>query len=299
MLSIIVPVYRNASAALRLLNALDMQVLPPEYGLEVIVVDDGSGDDTPNQLAAANYPFLRVLTLPQNSGRSNARNAGASQARGKYLIFIDCDCLPADTGFVTTHINMLEGGMIASCGPLSGHGTGFWKRYQDEASTRRALQYVRGMSYVGTTANFAVRTEVFRAIGGFDKRYIHYGFEDRDMLVRLSQHGLIGWCPNAIMQHLDTLNLPEVLAKIREAGGESANLFAIDHLSIYRELGYAAIDTRIHRWLRFIGTLFGPVLGSAPLVERLLDSRLLPYPMGRIAVKWLTALAFLRGSMDS
>ncbi|MCX7897674.1 MAG: glycosyltransferase [Rhodocyclaceae bacterium] len=89
LLSIVLPVYNVAPylpACLDSLAALD----PPAD--EIIAVDDGSSDASPEILAsyAARLPQLRIIRQP-NGGLSVARNVGLEAARGKYLAFVDSD----------------------------------------------------------------------------------------------------------------------------------------------------------------------------------------------------------------
>ena len=274
------------------------QVLPDGLLCEIIVVDDGSDDDTALLLSTCNAPNVRILRLSRNQGRSAARNAGATHARGEFLAFVDCDCRPATTHFLASHLRMLRNNYIATCGPVAGDGHGFWSRYQSDASARRARQHAQGASFAGSTQNFAVRTEAFRQVGGFDTRYKEYGFEDRDLFVRLSKLGALGWCVDASVVHFDTLTLPGVLGKMHRAGGDSAELFARDHADAYEKLGYAALDTRLHAWLRPVALLLNPLLGIAPSVDRLLNHRQIPYVLVKPLVKLLVALAYMHGTSD-
>lgn len=297
MLSIVIPVYRNARSALDLVADLARQRLPTGLTLEIIMVDDGSGDDTHDVLASAESSLVRVVALPENTGRATACNTGATQANGRYIVFIDCDCRPVGDSFLASHVEVLDNGCIAACGPLAGSGSGFWKKYQDDASLVRARRHAAGVAYAGTTANCSVNADAFRKVGGFDVRYRTYGFEDRDLLIRLSTVGAIGWCDTAIMQHCDRLTLSGLVAKMREAAGQSAVVFSGDHPDAYRQLGYAALDSRLRPWLKPAGTLSRWLVDSSGRVEPWLDSRWMPYPFARIAVKLLSGLAYLQGSM--
>lgn len=298
MISVIIPVYRNACGALDVAAALLQQALPQDTSLEVIIVDDGSGDGTASLLRQHENEHVRVLEHPYNIGRAAARGTGASQARGEYLVFIDCDCRPEDRGLLSAHLEVLRGGHIASTGPVVPRGCedAFWSRYQGDASRRRGRQHSRGAVYSGTTANLAVLASAFRQSGGFDPRYVDYGFEDRDLLVRLSRLGSLQWCPEARVTHLAALTLPGVLDKMRIAGGGSAALFSRDHPEAYRSLGFAALDVRLHPTLRPLATLAGPVLRTAPLVERLLGRRWIPYGVARPVVKLFAGLAYMEGT---
>lgn len=296
MISVIVPVYRDTANATALVEALLQQEFPPDCSLEIIVVDDGSDDASVADLLRLQEDRVRVLALPSNAGRSRARNAGADQAKGEFLAFVDCDCRPTDQHFLAAHLRLLRSDCIASCGPVTGDGRGFWSRYQDDASSRRARQHARGVAYAGSTQNFAVRAEAFRQCGGFDSRYKTYGFEDRDLFVRLSDSGAIGWCAEAAVRHLDPLSLTGVLSKMQLAAGESAILFSRDHADAYRKLGYAALDARLHGWLRPVCTLLHPTLRIAPAIDNLLARRRVPYPIARIAVRLFSALAYSHGT---
>lgn len=295
----VIPVFRDAANALALIKALQGQILPARTELEIVVVDDGSGDGTAEALQACASDTVRLIALPQNVGRAKARNAGAAAALGDMLVFIDCDCRPTSDDFLAAHWWLLNRGYIATCGRVTGDGNGFWSRYQADASARRERQHARGAVCSGSTQNFAVDKAAFRRIGGFDTRYREYGFEDRDLFARLARSGAVGWCHDAQVRHLDALTLPGVLEKMKRAAGESAILFMQDHAQAYRALGYSAIDVRLHGWLRLPCIAFKPMLRLAPVVDALLRKNYLPYGVAKRIVKLLTALAYAVGSMQS
>lgn len=296
MISIIIPVFRDAPNALALIKALQDQAIPDGVDHEIIVVDDGSGDGTADVLRSCTDGNVRVFSLAHNGGRAQARNMGAQFALGEVLTFIDCDCRPTCSDFLLSHWRVIESGCVASCGRVTGDGISFWSRYQTEASERRERQHAQGFHFSGSSQNFSVCRNAFRQCGGFDSRYTTYGFEDRDLFVRLSISGKLGWCRAAAVEHLDPLNLPGVLTKMQSAGGESAAMFAHDHPDAYQGLGYAVIDVRIHPWLRPIAWLANPILRIAPVIDRALEAPWMPYPVARIMVKLMSALAYLRGT---
>ena len=92
--SIILPTCDRAEMSRRCLDALSAQTHP---NLEVIVVDDGSRDDTPAMLkdfAAEHEKFpLIVLTNPSNRGANFSRNRGVAASNGELVAFLDSDCL--------------------------------------------------------------------------------------------------------------------------------------------------------------------------------------------------------------
>lgn len=90
--SVVIPCYRAGATIGRAVASVDAQTLRP---LEVIVVDDASGDDTQDELErlAARYgrDWVKILAFPKNRGVSEARNAGIDLAKGAYVAFLDAD----------------------------------------------------------------------------------------------------------------------------------------------------------------------------------------------------------------
>jgi glycosyltransferase involved in cell wall biosynthesis len=88
MISVVIPVYNGAKFLAATLNCVIRQTCPPG---EVIVVDDGSTDASPD-IAADFGPPIRVVRCPHR-GEVSALNAGLADARGELLAFIDADDL--------------------------------------------------------------------------------------------------------------------------------------------------------------------------------------------------------------
>ncbi|MCE8024616.1 MULTISPECIES: glycosyltransferase family 2 protein [Halomonadaceae] len=89
-ISIIVPAYNVASYIEAALESLASQTLPPH---EVIIVDDGSEDDTWERLRAFPHPYRVELIATVNQGQGRARNLGIASASGDYVYFFDADDL--------------------------------------------------------------------------------------------------------------------------------------------------------------------------------------------------------------
>ncbi|HWC32537.1 MAG TPA: glycosyltransferase family 2 protein, partial [Actinomycetota bacterium] len=73
--------------------ALPAALVQEDVDLEVVVVDDGSRDETPERLAELTDPRLRVIRNLEPLGVAQARNAGIAAARGRWLAFLDDDDL--------------------------------------------------------------------------------------------------------------------------------------------------------------------------------------------------------------
>ena len=108
MLSVIVPVYNAETFLPESLDSLLKVQLEEPY--EIIAVDDGSKDGTPEilQAYAEEHEHIRILTQ-KNGGVSRARNAGIEEAKGKYITFADGDDW-VEPGFYAAALRELEQG---------------------------------------------------------------------------------------------------------------------------------------------------------------------------------------------
>src|SRR5438270_6004732 len=104
-ISVIIPAYNNA----KLVRQAIQSVLDQSYrAIELIVVDDGSTDNTAQVIATIDAPILTYIHQA-NRGVAAARNAGACAATGEYLIFLDQDdlllptCLEVYAEFLQSH----------------------------------------------------------------------------------------------------------------------------------------------------------------------------------------------------
>ena len=86
--SVIIPVYNQEELIIRCLDSI-----PKREDVEIIVINDGSTDNTLNTLEEykKNYSKLNIITYENNEGVSYARNKGIDAALGDYLLFIDSD----------------------------------------------------------------------------------------------------------------------------------------------------------------------------------------------------------------
>jgi len=98
--SVVIPTHRRPETLFRVLDALGRQEGPPAF--EVVVVDDGSRDSTPDRLRAYRslYP-LRCLSQ-ENSGPARARNRGVVESRGDVVVFLGDDTVP-EPAFLAVH----------------------------------------------------------------------------------------------------------------------------------------------------------------------------------------------------
>src|SRR5690242_2350644 len=108
-ISVVVPAFEAEATMGHCVAALSKQTVPRDQ-YEILVVDDGSTDDTAREAQRAGADH--VLSLQRNVGPAGARNAGINRARGDLIVFTDADCEP-QPDFVASLTNALRDPGIA------------------------------------------------------------------------------------------------------------------------------------------------------------------------------------------
>ena len=123
LVSVIVPTF-NRSAYLR--PAIDSVLGQTLTDLELVVVDDGSSDDTAELLEGIADSRLRVVRHPANRGIAEARNSGLDAAAGKYIAWLDSDdvCRPDRLAVQVRYLEAHPGiALVGGCaGKIRGDG---------------------------------------------------------------------------------------------------------------------------------------------------------------------------------
>ncbi|HEY5751325.1 MAG TPA: glycosyltransferase [Chryseolinea sp.] len=185
-LSVIVPTYQGASKVMNTLSSLERQRL---RDFEVIVVIDGSTDNTQQVIEEATFSFPLHVCVQLNKGRAGARNAGVKEARADTLVFFDDDLVFGDDVLAQYHALANErhpivvGALYAV--PPSGPDEFFdYARYLDNkwvSGITQASRSVLKHPYL-TAANCMLSLDTFRQLGGFDERLPDA--EDFDLAVK-------------------------------------------------------------------------------------------------------------------
>jgi glycosyltransferase involved in cell wall biosynthesis len=183
--SVIIPTYNRA----QYIEESIRSVLVQSYtDLEVVVVDDGSVDDTEKVVSAIADPRLRYIRQ-ENRGRSNARNHALSLARGKYVAFLDSDDLylpgkiELQVDYLKKHPNV--GMVYTSAYCINDGGEMLADRYEATVSGRIYEQIAFFTPVTITLPTVMTYREVMDHVGGFDENM--HRFEDTDMWRRISK----------------------------------------------------------------------------------------------------------------
>lgn len=171
-ISLVIPTYRRADLIMGLLDRLTEQT---QTDIEVIVVDDSSGDGTYERLSerAGQLPFaVQVLSTPSNAGPATARNLGWRASAAEYVCFIDDDVTP-DPGYLEAGVRTLDAD--PRLGVLQGRtllspDTDLSKVHWGPPNWNQVL-IIEGPTPHFEGCNLFFRRAALESAGGFDEKY--------------------------------------------------------------------------------------------------------------------------------
>ena len=166
--------------------------------LEVIVVDDGSTDDTAQVAESAGATVIRQ----QNAGPASARNTGWQSASGKIICFTDADCSPCKDWVVHVLEGFTDWQVGASAGSYEiANGNSWLARWVHQEIIERHNRMPSFIRAFGSY-NVAIPKYVLQETGGFDPSYRRASGEDNDLSYRILKKGwLIAFRPQAKVAH--------------------------------------------------------------------------------------------------
>jgi glycosyltransferase involved in cell wall biosynthesis len=214
----------------------------PDY--EVILVDDGSTDETP--LLAQQFPNVRTLRQP-NLGLSAARNAGVAAATGEIIAFTDSDCRADEDWLYYLVSDLISGDFVGMGGPN-------FLPPEDSAVATAVMASPGGPAHVMLTdreaehipgCNMAFYKWALEAAGGFDPVFRKAG-DDVDVCWRLQTSGhKLGFSPSGFVWHYRRSSVKAYLKQ--QAGyGEAEALLARKHPDFFGPLGGSIWRGRIY-----------------------------------------------------
>lgn len=182
LVSIIIPCYNQAPFLGEALESACGQTYPR---LEILVVDDGSTDETPE--VVRRLPSVRYIR-ESNQGLSAARNTGLAYSTGRYLVFLD-----ADDRLVPHAVEVGLAALAAhpECACVAGH----YRLISAEGALLRqwprapvdddAYAALLRRNHIGMHATVLYRRAIFEEVGGFDRSV--RACEDYDLLLRIAR----------------------------------------------------------------------------------------------------------------
>jgi glycosyltransferase involved in cell wall biosynthesis len=258
--SVLIPTYNRAETLKRTLQALAAQsAATGEF--EVLVVDDGSTDQTPDEVRQLQekYPVPLHYYYQPNRKQGVARNLGAQNAKGRFLVFLGDDTVPISE-FLEEHrkAHELQDSFHLESSKIVVIGYTTWP---DHFARTRFLEYVGekgwqfGFSLIEDpedvpfnffyTSNLSLSRRFFLGVEGFDEDFHEYGWEDIELSVRLKAEGMrIVYHSAAVAHHYHPMNLRSFLKRQRKVGysawdfyrrhPELGSFLSIDRIPRYR-----------------------------------------------------------------
>lgn len=200
LVTVIIPTYNRA----RMVTASIKSVLKQTYvHLEIIVVDDGSIDDTKRVVASIEDRRIKYLCHAKNKGAPAARNTGISNANGLFTAFLDSDDIwdeskierqvallgkaDSDVGMVYTGIREVdtEGRIVKTYTPRK---------------SGQIYDLLLKRNIIGSTSTPLVRTSVLQNVGGFDERFP--AKQDLDLWLRIAKEYKVLYISDPLISYL-------------------------------------------------------------------------------------------------
>jgi GT2 family glycosyltransferase len=200
--SVVVPAYNARRRLPTCLGSLFRQTYPHDR-YEIILVDDGSQDDTADRARALGRRWDGALQIlrTENGGPARARNAGVRASSGEIIAFMDADCMAYPDWLLELVSTFSAGEAAAVGGPIRNQA------YRDRVSRYlTASRFYRHRVRRGhveylITINLAVRRTALESIGGFHEAASIWN-EDADLSFRLAGQGyMLLLAPRACVVH--------------------------------------------------------------------------------------------------
>jgi GT2 family glycosyltransferase len=219
--SIVIPVFNRGVFTKACLLAIEKSVRPEQLPYEVIVVDNGSIDETPSLLNAwaRSRANARVVSMGQNFGFARACNEGARLAHGQYLVFLNNDTLPTP-GWLErmvclaqseTQVGIVGSKLLYPDGRIQHVGVVFDENKNPKhiysgfpadipsAKISREYQAVTG-------ACLLVGSQLYQAAGGMDESYQN-SYEETDLCMKIRVRGYrVLVCADSVVYHFEGIS---------------------------------------------------------------------------------------------
>lgn len=265
LISVILPTYNRRELLLR---AIDSVLSQTHSELEVIVVDDASGDGTQTAVLELHDERIRYVRLPENAGACAARNRGLAMARGEYIAFQDSDDVFHPAKLEKQLAYLLETGAdVTACAMNRVRWDGAEEVFPANAENRPLAYPELLLENLCSTQCILARAEVFEAVR-FDEQLPR--LQDWDVMLRISRQFRVMLDARPLVDvHLQPDSLSQqprrLLAALRR-------LYARYHADICGEDALIVREQRVDvRWIRSICEA-AEMCGEDPWTQDMLDN---------------------------
>ncbi len=277
--SIVIPAFNRAEFTKTCLLAIEKSAPPERISYEVLVVDDGSTDETPALLSSwsssrANARFVR---RNQNLGFARACNEGARLARGRYLVLLNNDTLPTPQWLENMlalalrepRVGIVGSKLLFPNGRIQHVGVVFDKNKNPRHIYRGfppdILPATMSREYQAVTgACLLIDRQLYWSVGGMDEDYQN-SFEETDLCLKIRARGFrVLTCADSVLYHFEGLSEGRHTADFHNAALFKARWE--DAIAPDEDLWYARDN------LKAGATEYEPEGGDYPLDANLLES---------------------------
>ncbi len=304
--SVIVPAYNSGKTLTVCLKTLSKQTYPSEK-YEVIIVDDGSTDNTSiilNSLPESD--LFKVINHSENCGLAAARNTGIKNAKGDILIFLDSD-MEVEEDFIEKHVSFHRKksviGVLGSIIPDIENPYDKYQRYLYE-SKRGAAKFdinkpIPFNAFIFN--NTSIKKIAFEKVGLFDENIKMYGGEDTEFSYRVWNYYPEGlYCdPSIVVIHHHYRTIEKTFDIIEEFGEKVVPYLIKKHPGLAKLYGLNFLNCKIDD-VNFKTSLIKSTIGF--IIRRKLMQNLTmrlykiaPFPLSNPLVRILMASSLLRG----
>lgn len=214
--SVVIPVYGKLEYTLACLRSIARH--PPEAAFEIIVVDDASPDQSVATLRKLDG--IKIIVNKKNLGFIGSCNAGAANAIGDYLLFLnndtqvtpgwmdgllDCFRERTDCGIAGSRL-VYPDGRLQEAGGLVFNDGSCWNVGRFESRDGSAFRFRREVDYI-SGASLMIRRDLFAQVGGFDHRYAPAYYEDTDLAFTVRDAGMrVYYEPTSVVVHYEGIS---------------------------------------------------------------------------------------------
>jgi GT2 family glycosyltransferase len=244
--SIVIPTFNRLPALQRVTAAIASQAAPPATEIEVVVVDDGSGDATWQWLQRVGGENGWIVLTQSNSGPAAARNRGVRAASGDVVLFLGDDTVP-EPGWLMAHLE--EHRLFGDRDALAVLGHTAFPRDGDSPFMRFINEYGAQFGYsiiedpravpfnFFYTSNVSLPRDEFTRHGGFREDFPAAAWEDIEFAYRAQRGGLrMCYQPRARTIHEHCVR-PRTFCRRQRTSGLSAAIFQDIHPELTGFLG--------------------------------------------------------------
>jgi polyisoprenyl-phosphate glycosyltransferase len=258
--SIVIPVYRSAPILPELVRQIQEAMIAQGIGdcFELLLVNDASPDDSwpVIRTLAAQYPFVRGITLRRNAGQHNAIMAGLRHVRGRYVVLMDDD-LQHPPAAIETLVRTLEEGYDVCYTRYANRQHAAWKQLGSRFNDFVATLLLSKPKNLYLSSFKSMRSEIAEEVVKYDGPY--------------------AYIDGLILDVTQSIASVEIQHQPRYAGESNYNLHRLLSLWMKMATSFSVFPLRVATYLGFALFAFSVVMSVFILIAKLLHPE---YPQG-------------------